>query len=289
VDHGRLVLQRFADGSREQVTPGDQLTAHAHSYYWSPRGTWFSWTICPTPSSCTTSILPADGIGEPRTLSIRNGTGPSWSPDEARLAFATPDGVLIARGDGTDPRPLGPDVTSVSGWAPDGSQVAYVHDGNVWVVGIDGSAARPITAFEFGGIGEISWSADGQHLAIVHDGTAWLAGIDGSLTRLDLGPISGVTSGVGWSPNGRILAIKVDRQGAGTTVLLPLDGRQPSVLPGVGSVTWSADSQFIAYLAPDGSTTVANADGSGARPVLPSVAEPDSLAWVRTGSPSGNQ
>ncbi len=289
VDHGRLVLQRLADGSRVQVTPGDQLIAHAHSYSWSPRGTWFSWTICPTPSSCTTSILPADGIGEPRTLSVRNGTGPSWSPDQARLAFATPDGVLIASGDGSDPRPLGPDVPSVSGWAPDGSQIAYVHDGNVWVVGIDGSAARPITDFEFGGIGEISWSADGQHLAIVHDGTAWLAGIDGSLTRLDLGPISGVASGVGWSPNGRILAIGLDGQSTTTTVLMPLDGRQPSVLPGVGAVTWSADSQFIAYLGPDGSTTVANADGSGARPVLPFVAEPDSLAWVRTGSPSGNQ
>ena len=300
MQQGHLVVQDLMDGRQQEIPHSDGLSAYDHAYHWSPRGGWFSWTICPSRSSCTTSILPADGTGEPRTLTVRYQTEPSWSPNEARLVYETPDGLVIANGDGSASRPLGVDISFVSdgvpsiagwppggGWSPDGGQLAYIHDGNVWVVEVDGTGAHALTDFEFGGIDEVAWSPDGQRLAIVHGATVWLVALDGSRVPLDPGqPGEGAIS-VTWAPNGRVLAVDAGDITATTTSLVPLDGRSPTVLPdGASSMEYrsykvfSPDSRFIAYVGRGGGVMVANADGSGAHRVLGSISATDSLTWV---------
>lgn len=121
------------------------------------------------------------------------GTGrPIWSPDGARIAFATPTGLYVVDADGTDLRRLAesPDEripTAPPSWSPDGGSLAYLSGrpvpGNpggtdevlltafsLEVVDLDGRTTRTLTqAGECFCLGHptpaLAWSPDGRLVA----------------------------------------------------------------------------------------------------------------------------
>jgi len=76
----------------------------------------------------------------------------TWSPDGARLALGTPEGLVIMAGDGGSPSVLVSGDAFVSGaqWSPSGEWLVYqTGDGpdiGVWIVRADGGEPRRITA-----------------------------------------------------------------------------------------------------------------------------------------------
>ncbi len=90
------------------------------------------------------------GGGEPEPL-LGGGAAqtPIWSPDGARLAIITPDGLLIADGDGMEPDVLVPSESGLTigevAWSPSGSWLLYFTstggEPTMWIVAADGSGA----------------------------------------------------------------------------------------------------------------------------------------------------
>lgn len=78
---------------------------------------------------------------------------PAWSPDGTRLAMATPDGIVVAGGDGSGASLLVPsDGGAFLGdvlWSPSGAWLAYTSSAGpevtVWIAAVDGSGTRQIS------------------------------------------------------------------------------------------------------------------------------------------------
>lgn len=94
-------------------------------------------------------VVPVGG-GEPEPLIGGGGAQtPIWSPDGARLALITPDGLLLADGDGTAPDVLVPSESGLTigevSWSPSGSWLLYFTstggEPTMWIVAADGSVA----------------------------------------------------------------------------------------------------------------------------------------------------
>lgn len=94
-------------------------------------------------------VVPVRG-GEPQPL-LGGGAAqsPIWSPDGTRLAIITPDGLLLADGDGTAPHVLVPSKSGLTigevSWSPSGSWLLYFtstgREPTLWIGPADGSAA----------------------------------------------------------------------------------------------------------------------------------------------------
>jgi Tol biopolymer transport system component len=117
---------------------------------------------------------------------------PSWSPDGAKIVFASnrgPDGresvndfniwVMQADGSGAiavthEPRPSHDWLQPV--WSPDGRKLGAITDwyeghkrvGGIWVMNADGSGGMPIMKASRGiTLDELTWSPDGKKFAFV--------------------------------------------------------------------------------------------------------------------------
>ena len=136
----------------------------------------------------------ADGSGWLRLTEAVS--GPSWSPDGTRLAFAKPDGDDVAlytiAVDGTDARR----VTTVNGW-----RLRTAFRVNRFVDDeLDPAWAQ---------IGTVAWSPDGRHILYSCDPAICVVDLDGRLVgqaplgpRHDEGPLQAA-----WSPDGSRIAI----------------------------------------------------------------------------------
>src|SRR5688500_5409505 len=142
---------------------------------------------------------------------------PAWSPDGARIAFASArEGnleIFVMDATGANPvRLTGGGINDQPAWSPDGSKIAFVSraSGNpeIHVMNADGTGAIRLTT-DIQRDGHPAWSPDGSKIAFDSDrgGTAgiWVMNADGSSPRRLTGAIVGDYHPA-WSPDGTRIA-----------------------------------------------------------------------------------
>ncbi|HZD16614.1 MAG TPA: BTAD domain-containing putative transcriptional regulator [Actinomycetota bacterium] len=198
-------------------------------------------------------------------------TSPAWSPDGARIAFASDrDGdfdLYVMDADGSHVEQVTDDIgdESAPAWSPDGSMIAFQRTWGVneatgsirsalSVVSPDGSGERDLLSRSGVDIGQPSWSPDGTTIAFRIDsavlimgsdraGLTFLTGKEGSMDRV--APV--------WSPDGGRIVFWGEGDGSA--------GRLLSVSPGSSDIqpfspsprgtrpfqpSWSPDGAWIA-------------------------------------------
>ena len=104
-----------------------------------------------------------NGVGG---LLVPNARQPAYSPDGSRLAYVGPDGIVVARVDGSEPRLLPSSGNGSSpAWSPDGTAIAFNQNGALVVARVDGSGRRVIAST---GSSPPVWSPGGRLIAFVH-------------------------------------------------------------------------------------------------------------------------
>jgi hypothetical protein len=110
-----------------------------------PRGWAPSWSGGPIWTADGDSVIvsglevPLDG-GTPREIPFhgtfldRSGGGwqgaLAYSPDGSQMAYGTPEGLMVARADGSDPRVVSDDGAHTAAWSPNGDLIAVASNGD---------------------------------------------------------------------------------------------------------------------------------------------------------------
>jgi dipeptidyl aminopeptidase/acylaminoacyl peptidase len=97
-------------------------------------------------------------------------TGPSWSPDGAKLAFASSGDIWVINADGTNEHRV--TVTATAdidpAWSPDGSKIVFGKGTTIAVINADGTNEVPLTTGT--NDRQPAWSPDGTKIAFTRDG-----------------------------------------------------------------------------------------------------------------------
>jgi len=222
---------------------------------WSPCGRWLAVVAEASGQDYWTYIVPAEG-GEPRIVGTASGPicakDSRWSPDGARLAFAsdtqgqfeiglyelaTGEIRWLTEGEGDRERPA---------WAPDGSRLAFVASRGpvteVTVLELDGGAAvsyRVAPGVHY----RPRFTADGQRLLLVFDSPGhpcdlWqLDTADGSLRQLTHSLPAGLQRGPFAMPE-QVRYPSLDGTSVPALLYRPAPGSGPAVVYVHGGPNW---------------------------------------------------
>jgi Tol biopolymer transport system component len=200
--------------------------------------------------------------------------------------------LVVTQPDGSGRRELTTGNWFDSGprWSPDGRRIAFASDrggdDELYVMDSDGGNVRQLTHNDAEDLSP-SWSPDGSRLAFAGDrGGAWgiwtIAADGGAASRLARGGAAGVTPPV-WSPDGRFVAYgRVDQlpPAVPTTVVARADtGAAVCTVPSY-PMSWSPDSTEL-ELGPNKLGEVSTV-GSDCRPRTSSADAP--FLWAPSGS-----
>jgi Tol biopolymer transport system component len=200
---------------------------------WSPDGARIAFESTrddPSPGLCAPNclyqiyVMNADGSGVTRlTNNQANDLFPAWSPDGARLAFASGrDGnweiyVMNAGGGGEERLTNNPAEDFSPAWSPDGTRLAFDtnRDGNyeIYVMNADGGGAKNLTNSPGEDISP-AWSPDGTRLAFVSNrdggwGLYVMQANGGGLVRLTNDQAE--VDRPAWSPDGQRIVFSSTR------------------------------------------------------------------------------
>jgi Tol biopolymer transport system component len=251
----------------------DQRPMVGGQYAWPPDGSRVAFNGWSNPgqqvSYSAIFVMNPDGSGLTQlTPDSEVDSGPAWSPDGKRIAYASdrtgpffdaagcwesslcPGDIHVANADGTSDVQLTSDPADDSqpAWSPDGSRIAFISEredtrGDVFVMNADGTGLTQLTAGPAFDI-RPEWSPDGMTVAFLsYRDDAWNVyrmNPDGTgLSRLSDTGIPDSPNSFAWSPDGTKIAYT---QG-GSILVMNADGtdvRKVADFPayGVGGIAW---------------------------------------------------
>jgi Tol biopolymer transport system component len=315
--HGEGVMEVFtmrADGSRKgRITDASGRQVGKPS--WAPAtdreppgdAAAIAYTESDHPEASTSRIVVAAADGTGRRVLVddpeQRASGPAWSPDGARIAFALGDastsdiwtvdvdsGALTRLTD-DDPDDLQPS------WSPDGTRIAFVsqreHFTAIYTMAADGSDVRRLTGPEWSAF-DPEWSPDGGRIAFAFDpvddveaSRVAVMEADGSNPRTLVSTLGG--SGPAWSPDGGRIAFA----GADVTSdlwVVDADGGAPQRLLATAerelAPAWSPDGAEILYMRSDGPNRYDLYSVRGPEEVRAVTATPDRLEFAPAWNPA---
>lgn len=238
----------------------------------------------------------ANGSEGARITAPNQDSGPSWSPDGRRLAFARVDEIFV-RDEHGRPRKLAGEAGTAwyrePAWSPDGRRIAYAAGAwgsYIYSIRPDGSGLRRLTHGGPDGSFDESpaWSPDGRRIAFSERGFSLAA-----LYVIDRegGNQRKVTDNAyepSWSPDGRsIVFVRRYPASPSDLVIIGVDGNNERMLTTTpeneGDPAWSPDGQWIAFER-GGDIAFIRPDGSGMHVVRGTPLSEQYPAW-RPGGP----
>ncbi|HEX6185980.1 MAG TPA: di-heme oxidoredictase family protein [Pyrinomonadaceae bacterium] len=233
---------------------------------------------------------------------------PSFSPDGARIAFASSGNLWVVNNDGTNPNMITIDGTDFTPtWSPDGTKIAFtrVSGGNAQVFTITpiGTEETNLSNNPLFNDGMPAFSPDGTKIAFTRSptltpatGKIWTMNANGSgQMQVTVGP--GNDERPSYSPDGLSIAFSTNRDGNYEIYKTPASGglatrltnnpasdRNPSWAPDNSAIAFGSDRNAglkIWAVAPDGtnpSQINGNNDGGGDQPYF----SKDSGETIRT-------
>ena len=163
---------RFARTTRGRWRISD---ARANSIGWSSDGSRLVYeTTSPSAQDRVVREVAVLTVASPaEVVSLGEGDKPVWAPSGDTIAFSSPDGLVIAHGDGSSRRVVKADAGyGFGGWSPRGDYLLYMFDRSgasfdMWAVStIDGALVRITptnvetgSSRNFPDMGDVSWQA----------------------------------------------------------------------------------------------------------------------------------
>ena len=207
-------------------------------------------------------LTPREG-DEPEGESVFWQIDPAWSPDAARIAFASArtgqPHIYVMNADGTGTKALTAgrkNNDTHPTWSPDGASIAFARDGDIYVMAADGSNPTRISDIN-AQESDPAWSPDGDWIAYIKrtPGTPvqnlWLMHPDGTGRRA-LTKQAGRAFTPSWSPDSARIVFSMNRDETVFELFtIGVDGKRlRSVVPTAGDnfePAWSPDGERIAY------------------------------------------
>jgi len=264
-----------ADGSNKKViTPQVKGVSNAGPD-WSPNGKQIVFVdnaLGPT----AVNIINVDGTGQHRILELRNSWGPvAWSPvplADGQYKIAVCHKAVLPGG-------------------------TLKEDNDLFLVNLDGTGEVQLTDTPdvdegYWSAGQIAWSPLGDMIAVTTPEDVLVYRIDyvgGLFTAASLGGIQRVPGSpiehsfeifdVDWANTGYGVVVATSSPEAATSDLWIVDVFNPlnvfrvtsTPLIHENSSTWSPTDSQVAYLVGDGAIWVINADGTGAKEIVPHI------------------
>jgi len=158
-------------------------------------------------------------------------------------------------------------------WSPDGARIAFANEGDLWVMASDGSGLTQLTSIGASRIGTPVWSPDGSEIAVVIDlvlyvvdasGEGWIA------IPSDHGGWFSDFSPPSWSKNGDQIAAVIEERGAGPhdVYVVAVDGASQTNVSNDGQShhpAWSPRGNEIAFATFAGGSSIQAMRPDGSR------------------------